>query len=263
MKTRIISGIVMVALAIAVLTVGYLWLPLVISLTVAALSAGVAFEIIHNAAGIKNKVIVTGVCVYAAITIIADYYLGIYGAVTTTVLYLIFAAFMILKRHADFDLAKIALVYAMPLPFVFAFLCFGSIIVGKNGLYHLLLLLNFSCVCDMGAYFTGVTVGKTKLCPQISPNKTVEGAVGGIVLSLIVTLVISLIFNRFNVLTLIFTIPFCVLGMLGDLFASAIKRSVGLKDYSNLIPGHGGVLDRFDSMIMIIPAMFVFVHWSI
>ena len=105
----------------------------------------------------------------------------------------------------------------------------------------------------MGAYFTGTLIGKHKLCPNISPKKTIEGAVGGIVVGIAFAMVIMLTFDRFNIITLLFSIPFCLLGIIGDLFASVIKRSVGLKDFGNLIPGHGGVLDRFDSMILIAP----------
>jgi phosphatidate cytidylyltransferase len=122
-------------------------------------------------------------------------------------------------------------------------------------------LFNFSSVCDMGAYFVGVTMGKHKLCPNISPKKTIEGAVGGIASSIVVSLILILAFGKTDMLipTLVFTIPLCVLGMIGDLFASSIKRSVGLKDYGSLIPGHGGILDRVDSILMIAPLLYLLI----
>ena len=117
------------------------------------------------------------------------------------------------------------------------------------------------CVCDMGAYFVGSTKGRHKLCPEISPHKTVEGAVGGIVSSIIVTLILVFAFSFEDKLiaTLLLTVPFCVLGMIGDLFASSIKLTAGIKDYGKLIPGHGGILDRFDSIIMISPLLYLFI----
>ena len=147
----------------------------------------------------------------------------------------------------------------MPAVLAFGFSCIGGVINHRDGLYYLLLTLNFSSVCDMGAYFVGSACGKHKLCPEISPKKTVEGAVGGIVSSIVVSVIILLCFGRAAELPLLLllTIPFCILGMFGDLFASAIKRSVGLKDYSHLIPGHGGILDRFDSILLIAPVMYL------
>lgn len=123
------------------------------------------------------------------------------------------------------------------------------------------MLLNFSSVCDAGAYFVGSTLGRHKLCPNISPHKTVEGAIGGIVSSVIVTYILgfSFSFEKNLANAALLTVPFCILGMIGDLFASAIKRAAGIKDYGNLIPGHGGILDRFDSIIMTAPLLYLFI----
>ena len=107
----------------------------------------------------------------------------------------------------------------------------------------------------------GSTLGRHKLCPNISPHKTVEGAIGGIVSSVIVTYILgfSFSFEKNLANAVLLTVPFCILGMIGDLFASAIKRAAGIKDYGNLIPGHGGMLDRFDSIIMTAPLLYLFI----
>ncbi|MBQ8793285.1 MAG: phosphatidate cytidylyltransferase [Clostridia bacterium] len=182
-----------------------------------------------------------------------------------TAVYFITMAILSLVKQAELDLTKIFSLCVMPLFISFAFATLGSVITiqdfyntAQNGIYYLLLILNFSSVCDMGAYFVGVSLGKTKLCPQISPKKTVEGALGGMVSSAIVGLVITLCFGLYDKIlpVLLLTIPFCVAGMAGDLFASIIKRKVGIKDYGNLIPGHGGVLDRVDSILFIAPLVF-------
>ena len=286
MKTRIISGVVMGIIVAAVLAAGLIWSSYVITVAIALLVVGAVYELLHNAAGIKSKLALVGACVYSFLMIFAldvnffsdvvdPLYFKIFigddhfdsacyitiaqgeYATILSVLYFIYAVFMVLKNHKDFDLAKIVGLCALPLPYAYAFSCLGGIINHQNGIYFLLLLLNFSSVCDMGAYFTGVTIGKHKLCPNISPKKTVEGAVGGIVSSIIVTVILSLCFDKAIILPVILTIPFCILGMVGDLFASAIKRSVDLKDYGNLIPGHGGILDRVDSIIMIAPLLYI------
>ena len=272
MKTRIISGIVMGVIVATVLALGILVQPIIITLAVALIAAGAVYELIHNAAGIKSKIAVSGSVVFAFLYVVFSdnsvfikpyYSLWLSPELVNSLLliYFLFAVIIILKSHKDFDLGKIVSLFALPLPYAYAFSCLSSVIKHPDGIYYLLLLLNFSSVCDMGAYFVGVTMGKHKLCPNLSPKKTVEGAVGGIVSSVIVTLIISLCFAKSLVIPMLLTIPFCVLGMLGDLFASAIKRSVGLKDYSNLIPGHGGILDRVDSIIMIAPFLYFAIYY--
>lgn len=272
MKTRIISGIIMGVIVACVLALGFLVQPIIITLAVALIAAGAVYELIHNAAGIKSKIAVAGAIVFAFLYVVFSdnsvfvkpyYSLWLSPELVNSLLliYFLFAVIIILKNHKDFDLGKIVSLFALPLPYAYAFSCLSSVIKHPDGIYYLLLLLNFSSVCDMGAYFVGVTMGKHKLCPNLSPKKTVEGAVGGIVSSVIVTLIISLCFAKSLVIPMLLTIPFCVLGMLGDLFASAIKRSVGLKDYSNLIPGHGGILDRVDSIIMIAPFLYFAIYY--
>ena len=267
MKTRIISGIVMGVIVAALLALGFLVEPIIITVAVALIAAGAVYELIHNAAGIKSKIAVAGAIVFAFLYVIASdnsVFVKPYSSLwlspelvnTLLLVYFLFAVIIILRNNKEFDLGKIVSLFALPLPYAYAFSCLARVIKHTDGIYYLLLLLNFSSVCDMGAYFVGVTMGKHKLCPNLSPKKTVEGAVGGIVSSIIVTLIISLCFSKSLVIPMLLTIPFCVLGMLGDLFASAIKRSVGLKDYSNLIPGHGGILDRVDSIIMIAPFLY-------
>lgn len=290
MKTRIISGIVMGVLVAAVLVAGFLWSPYVVTVTVALLSAGAVYELLHNAAGIRSKIGLLGACLYSFLTVLArDYGVGGFEYVMfwvfpskenslsgyapgirrgdlpllLTVAFFIFAVGIILKKHKDFDLAKIVSFCAVPIPCSMAFFCLGQVINNPTGIYYLLLLLNFSSVCDMGAYFTGVTCGKHKLCPNISPKKTVEGAIGGIVSSIVVTIILCICFKKAVFLPMILTVPLCILGMIGDLFASSIKRSVGLKDYGNLIPGHGGIMDRVDSIIMIAPVFYMLINFGV
>ncbi len=292
MKTRIISGIVMGIIVAAVLALGMLVNPIFITLFVAILAAGAAYELLHNAAGIKSKAAWIGASVFAFLNIFVrdlsfkdfivdnfvrckcsnhaervENFLHYWEMSVTTlcVVYFLYAVIMILKNHKDFGLGQIAALCALPLPLSFAFSCLGGVINLDNGLYYLLMLLNFSSICDMGAYFVGVTMGKHKLCPEISPKKTVEGAIGGIVSSLVFTVVFVLSFGQGEKLitALIFTVPLCIVGMLGDLFASSIKRSVGLKDYSNLIPGHGGVLDRVDSILLISPVLYLCAQFGV
>ena len=276
MKTRIISGIVMILIVAAVLALGFTVSGWFITVFIALAAAGAVFELLKNAFGIKSKTALIGACVYSALMIFAldnvvctklqmfcnikfptEYTL----AAGISVLYFIFAAVCCLALHKYFTTAHIAALCAFPLPIAYAFSALGALVSHENGLYYLLLLLNFSSVCDMGAYFVGSTMGRHKLCPSISPKKTVEGAVGGIVAALIVSVIIVLSFSASERLVpvLIITVPFCILGMIGDLFASVIKRAAGIKDYGRLIPGHGGVIDRVDSILMTAPLLYLLV----
>lgn len=262
MRTRIISGIVMGAIVAAILALGFLWSPVIITVAIALLAAGAVYELLHNAAGVKCKISLILACVFAFFVPFTRFLSGNLGICLIlvfigTIIYSVFAAVLILKNHKDFGLGQIASLFGLPLLYGGMFFCLSGVINNKDGMYYLLLLFNFSSVCDMGAYFVGVTCGKHKLCPNISPKKTIEGAIGGITSSIVVTVILGLCFKKALLLPIILTVPFCILGMIGDLFASAIKRSVGLKDYSNLIPGHGGVLDRTDSIIMIAPLLYL------
>ena len=110
---------------------------------------------------------------------------------------------------------------------------------------------------DICAYFAGVTMGKHKLCPIISPKKTWEGAIGGVLGSMILCLIFGLIFMKHAIaLCLIVGFLGSIISMFGDLTASIFKRKMGIKDYGTLIPGHGGIMDRFDSVIFVAPVVY-------
>ena len=115
-----------------------------------------------------------------------------------------------------------------------------------------------SMVTDTFAYFSGVFFGKHKLSPNLSPKKTIEGSVGGILFCVGASFLYALVFHKEF---LSFVIPFAFLGsiisQIGDIFASAFKRAMNIKDYGNLIPGHGGILDRADSVIFTTSFVYV------
>ncbi len=121
-----------------------------------------------------------------------------------------------------------------------------------TGLGWLLLVLFTTWLSDTGAYLVGKTLGRRKLIPRISPNKTVEGAVGGIAFAALTSLLCSWMFqlNLHPVFALLLGIVLGVVGILGDLAESAIKRHALVKDSGTLIPGHGGMLDRIDALLL-------------
>ncbi|MGV3539707.1 MAG: phosphatidate cytidylyltransferase, partial [Rufibacter sp.] len=112
---------------------------------------------------------------------------------------------------------------------------------------------------DTGAYAAGKSFGKHKLFPRISPGKTWEGWVGGVVLSLVVAYVLSLFYQDLALEHWLgMAVLVSIFGVLGDLVESMLKRSLGVKDSGTLIPGHGGILDRFDSLILVVPFLVAF-----
>ncbi len=118
--------------------------------------------------------------------------------------------------------------------------------------------------CDTGAYFVGVTFGKHKLIPELSPKKTIEGSLGGIATATIISLIYGMMVNYFIVFEGVNILLLCgltgffgsFLAQIGDLSASAMKRLSGIKDFGNIIPGHGGILDRFDSVLLTAPVLY-------
>ncbi len=133
-----------------------------------------------------------------------------------------------------------------------------------SGLFLLVMGLCGAWIADTGAYFTGVAIGKHKLCPEISPKKTIEGFVGGIVTTGLVYAIAFSVHDGFTVskalLSFVLGAVCAVVGTVGDLSASMVKRQTGIKDYGKIMPGHGGLMDRFDSVLFVLPAYYAFIR---
>lgn len=134
------------------------------------------------------------------------------------------------------------------------------------GIYLIFYALICALATDTGAQLTGMAIGKHKMSPNISPKKTVEGAVGGVITSLILNAVALVIYNKVAVVPLeasmvtvllVLCLPVSFMGMMGDLSASVLKRNFGVKDFGKIFPGHGGVMDRLDSSLFTLPITYV------
>jgi phosphatidate cytidylyltransferase len=139
----------------------------------------------------------------------------------------------------------------------------GLIRMLPNGIQWIFLLLVIVMAGDTGAFYTGSTIGKRKLYPLVSPKKSIEGALGGLIGSLVGAFIAKATF--FIELSVFDCIAAALLlgclGQLGDLFESMLKRSFGVKDSGNIIPGHGGMLDRLDSILFAAPAAFFYAYY--
>ena len=137
--------------------------------------------------------------------------------------------------------------------------------IEQFGIYLIFYGLICALATDSGAQLAGMAFGKHKMIPNISPKKTVEGAIGGLIFSLILNAVAMILYNRladfkmdeFAVTVLLAAcLPVSFLGMMGDLSASVLKRNFGVKDFGKIFPGHGGVMDRFDSSMFTLPVTY-------
>lgn len=141
-------------------------------------------------------------------------------------------------------------------------MCFHYFIEIRNLDQYGLTYIFYACVViwstDSGAYFVGKSLGKRKLWPEISPNKTVEGFAGGIVIALVLATIFQLVAQLPipYIYLLLITLFLSVFGQLGDLVESALKRHYDVKDSGNILPGHGGILDRFDSFLFVMPFLY-------
>ena len=188
-----------------------------------------------------------------------------------TVMLLVYLSYMVLlMTFAVFSKGSIKLINVTQNAVMTVYVSFGfsALILLRDfnaqyGLVLFLLAFVIPWVCDGAAYFVGVFFGKHKMIPDVSPKKTIEGAIGGIVGGVIVTAVFGIVMhfgfgkvpNYFLLLSLAFV--GCLVSQWGDLIASLLKREYGVKDYGHLFPGHGGVMDRFDSLFTVNIFMYV------
>ncbi|BED92707.1 MAG: phosphatidate cytidylyltransferase [Candidatus Paraimprobicoccus trichonymphae] len=177
---------------------------------------------------------------------------------------------MVFYRYLKLN--DISVIYALAIIISFSL---SKIVKLKNmdlefGSFYVLISLGIAWYSDTGAYFFGKFFGKNKLCPKISPNKTVEGFIGGIITCLILVIVTSLVFNnlifaekhKINYTSLIIlSLIGSSISTLGDLCFSVIKRNYNLKDFGDIIPGHGGMLDRLDSVIFVVPYVYIYLNF--
>ncbi|WP_078554627.1 phosphatidate cytidylyltransferase [Bacillus alkalicellulosilyticus] len=162
---------------------------------------------------------------------------------------------VISKNVFTFDEAGFVILSTVYVGFGFHYLIMTR--AAENGLALVFFVLFIIWATDSGAYFAGRAFGKRKLWPDISPKKTIEGSIGGIICALVVGVVFHFVFPIFSSYVLLFSVILVasIFGQLGDLVESALKRHYAVKDSGTLLPGHGGILDRFDSLIYVMPIL--------
>ena len=259
MKTRIITGVVAAALFIPFVIYGKL--PFTLLVYVIA-SVGV-YEILR-----MKKIVIYSVpgilSLFATFVMLmpATWEQQVLEWTTYSKLELLFIAAILLliysvvvKNRFTFD--DVAFVILSTL---YVGMGFYYLIATRNadeGLAYIIFALLVVWTTDSGAYFVGRRLGKNKLWPEISPNKTIEGFVGGIVIAVVAVVIMQFIapFDVSWIALLLIAIISSIFGQMGDLVESAIKRHYDVKDSGNILPGHGGILDRFDSLLFVLPLL--------
>ena len=260
MKTRVISAAVLVP----VLLVLVLFAPkMVASVIYAMLMAIGAYELLYRTGLVRRPRLVLYSCAMAFAATMWSYAGAVHAYLLLGLMVFTLLLFSeMMMDHVKVHVEMLALCYlaGAVVPFLLGSLV--RILNMNTGRYVILIPFVVGFLSDSGAYLVGIKYGRHKLAPVVSPNKTIEGVLGGLVFAmvgmLLYILIIDLAFPEFQVsyaMAILYGLAGSIAGMFGDLCFSIIKRQTGIKDYGNLIPGHGGVLDRFDSMMMVAPLM--------
>lgn len=251
-----------VALVLApVLIVVVLFAPeIVTAVFVAAFSAIAAYELLYGTKLITEGRLLFYTMAMAFLVPLWSYFGRSHVAAVLGILVfyiLLFSDLMISDLKISFSKAAMCVVAGLVIPFMFSSLV--RILCMEKGRYFILVPFVAAFMSDIGAYLVGCSIGKHKLCPVISPKKTVEGLVGGIVFAALGMVLYGFILQHFfdlkvnYICVAVYGLVGSLFGVFGDLSFSVIKRQTGIKDYGNIFPGHGGILDRFDSVIVVAP----------
>ncbi|MEG0339114.1 MAG: phosphatidate cytidylyltransferase [Oscillospiraceae bacterium] len=273
MKTRIITSVVGIVILSAVMM---FFNTVFFDLVIAGICLLAIHEIFMAFKFEKAKYIFWGFVPYTLIIMLSSTKFTRTSLLPISYLFVLYLAICVIINSKSLNFAKLS---GMVVFSGIAIFCFYSFIFlktllprdnyGYDAIYFMLLILGFAWGGDSAAYFAGRFFGKHKLAPIVSPHKTVEGAIGGVLGSVVVGMIITYVYTlmqgkfvglpldntsfKYYIMIAIIGVISSILGILGDLLASAIKRQCEIKDYGTIFPGHGGILDRFDSVIFIAP----------
>ena len=265
MKKRILVAVVCVPVLFVVL---FFFPPHIFTGVLSLICAISAYELLHAIGGIKGNERIAIYAVFSAVLIPIGAFFEA-GALTFMAAALVLMSLMNIEAVIAFKTLRkikfgqiLTVIFAGALiPFMLSSLV--SLKIMPSGRLFVLLPVISAFITDAGAYFTGILLGKKKAFPHISPKKTVEGFIGGLVIGVSAVVIYGMIltFTTFHYVIYWALIIYGIVGAfateLGDLSFSLIKREYNIKDYGRLLPGHGGMLDRFDSMIFTAPAIFL------
>ena len=257
MKTRVLASVALLPLLLLIVLAA----PKIFTAILVGLMAAIgAYELLRGTGIVKHPRLIAYAMAMAMLTSLWCYFC--WAAVWTQLglllfVVLLFAEMMYANKKLPFEKVVVCLAAGVLLPYLLTALV--RLHGNENGRFLILIPFVLAFLSDTGAYFAGCAFGKHKLAPNISPKKTVEGVIGGVLgamAGMVLYCVVLQVFFAFRV-HYVYALLYGLVGSLGavfgDLCFSVIKRQTGIKDYGNLIPGHGGILDRFDSMMIVGP----------
>jgi phosphatidate cytidylyltransferase len=266
MLTRILTAIVGITIGVIIVIFSD---TAVLDIAIAFLAVAIVYELLLNCKCLKEYKLHSAVClVFAAALPFLTHYCSqsvIYIFASVCILIML-TGYIFCHKKLHFD--KLCFMIASTMLSSMAMCCIVRLknMDDTHGKFYIVLCLAAAWLCDGAAYFVGTFFGKHKLCPEISPKKTVEGAIGGVVGGTIVLMIFIIVYKYVMASKgIIFGVNYPwavavgiisgVLSIVGDLSASLVKRQNSIKDFGNVMPGHGGVLDRFDSVLLVAPFM--------
>ncbi|MCL2055180.1 MAG: phosphatidate cytidylyltransferase [Oscillospiraceae bacterium] len=265
MVTRIITSAVGIVAAIVIL---FFSDTLVFNFAISAVSAIMVHEILDACKCLQYRLQTIVCLIFAAATpILVDVESMLVTYVFATLcIFCLFAGYIRIHKRLHFD--KLCVMLATTLLISLSMTCIVSLrrLSDLHGVCYVVLALAGAWLGDSGAYFTGTFFGKRKLCPEISPKKTVEGAIGGVLTTPIIFVLYAFGYHKFYAFNgeyfdvyypaiIIMGLLCGIFGIIGDLCASLLKRQYNVKDFGTIMPGHGGFMDRFDSVLFVAPFM--------
>ena len=263
MKTRVVSACVLIILLVPILIIG--GIPFAILMSVLACLGLRELLNISNNKNIPEVLKTISYILVGGFTLLSYFFskktMFYIDYRIISVLIIIFFVPLILKKTINkYKISDCIFLFGTTFFMIFCFTTF--IFIRNYNLNCIIYLLLITITTDTFAYITGRKMGKHKLAPLVSPNKTIEGSIGG---SIMGTILPSIFFitvigniNAFSVIVM--SLGLSIIAQIGDLVFSAIKRNYNVKDFSNLIPGHGGVLDRLDSLIFVSITFVLFIN---
>lgn len=261
MKKRILAAVILIPLLLLVL---YPAPKIVMSIVLSLLCAISTFELLYTTGLVRHfRLNLYSAIVAAAIPIWCHFgSMRIWAEVTVFAFFVIlFVELMQFNPKVKFEQVCMCIAAGLVIPYLFSGLV--RIMISEDGRYVILIPFIVSFLSDTGAFFVGCRFGKHKLAPVISPKKSVEGLIGGVLTAIIGMMLYCLVMEKLffcsvnYVYAVIYGLVGSLAGAFGDLCFSVVKRQTGIKDYGDIIPGHGGILDRFDSMLVVGPLMEV------